>query len=66
MESFNRWKVFFLHMRCVVHILNLVGRDGQRDHELTIENIHNAVRFVRSSPQRGLKFKECKNCKDNM
>lgn len=46
-------------MRHVAHILNLVVRDGQQDHDLAIESVHNDVRFVRSSPQRTLKFNEC-------
>jgi hypothetical protein len=47
------------HMRCVAHILNLVVMDGLKDQDLSIASIRNAVRFVRSSPQRALKFKEC-------
>ncbi|XP_039690858.1 zinc finger BED domain-containing protein RICESLEEPER 2-like isoform X1 [Medicago truncatula] len=48
-----------LHMRCVAHILNLVVMDGLKDQDLSISSIRNAVRFVRSSPQRASKFKEC-------
>jgi len=47
------------HMRCVAHILNLVVMDGLKDQDMPIVSICNAVRFVRSSPQRALKFKEC-------
>jgi hypothetical protein len=47
------------HMRCVAHILNLVVMDGLKDQDLSISSIRNVVRFVRSSPQITLKFKEC-------
>lgn len=58
-------------MRCIAHVLNLVVRDGQKDHELAIESIRDVVRFVMSSPQRALKFKECNEivgitCKKNL
>lgn len=49
----------FFHLRCCAHILNLVVRDGLKQNDLSISAIRNAVRFVRSSPQRSTKFKEC-------
>lgn len=49
----------FFHMRCCAHILNLVVNDGLRELNDSIASIRNAVRFVRSSPQRLAKFREC-------
>nr|KYP64006.1 hypothetical protein KK1_018593 [Cajanus cajan] len=46
-------------MRCCAHILNLVVNDGLRELTDSIASIRNVVRFVRSSPQRQAKFKEC-------
>ncbi|KAI5439120.1 hypothetical protein KIW84_024767 [Lathyrus oleraceus] len=47
------------HMRCVAHILNLVVNEGLKDKHLSITSVRDVVRFVKSSPQRATKFKEC-------
>ncbi|XP_058784740.1 zinc finger BED domain-containing protein RICESLEEPER 2-like [Vicia villosa] len=47
------------HMRCSAHILNFVVNEGLRDKHLAVTSVRDAVRFVKSSPQRGAKFKEC-------
>lgn len=49
----------FLHMRYAVHILNLVVHEGLKDLGDCVTNIRNAVRYVRSLPERMSKFKDC-------
>jgi hypothetical protein len=55
----------FLHMRCAAHILNLIVNEGLKVLGDCISNIRNAVKFVRSSPQRMTRFKECTKCEKN-
>ena len=42
----------FLHMRCCAHILNLIVGDGMREIDASIAKVHEAVRYVKSSPNR--------------
>lgn len=49
----------FLHVRCCAHILNLIVNDGMKELNKSIVSIRNAVRYVRSSPSRFDKFKQC-------
>ncbi|CAA7050258.1 unnamed protein product [Microthlaspi erraticum] len=46
-------------MRCGAHILNLVVRDGLEEKKTTISRIRAAVKYVKSSPAREHKFREC-------
>ncbi|XP_059650258.1 zinc finger BED domain-containing protein RICESLEEPER 2-like [Cornus florida] len=47
------------HMRCCAHILNLILKDGLSDVNGSIVRIREAVKYVRSSPQRGERFQAC-------
>ncbi|KAL4369536.1 hypothetical protein GQ457_05G016790 [Hibiscus cannabinus] len=49
----------YMHLRCCAHIVNLIVRDGLEDQHASIVKIRNAVRYVRSSPARLLKFEAC-------
>ena len=49
----------FLHMRCCVHILNLIVNEGLKDLHVSIFRIRNAIKYVKSSPTRLKQFKIC-------
>ncbi|WCJ37927.1 Zinc finger BED domain-containing protein RICESLEEPER 2 [Euphorbia peplus] len=49
----------YLHMRCIAHILNLVVVEGLKELIEPIKKIRNVVRYIRQSPARLKKFKEC-------
>ena len=46
----------FLHMRCCAHILNLIVGDGMREINASIAKVHEAMRYVKSSPNRNQNF----------
>lgn len=48
-----------MHLRCCAHVINLVVKDGLEDQHDSIVRIRKAVRYVRSSPARLLKFEDC-------
>ncbi|XP_050238141.1 zinc finger BED domain-containing protein RICESLEEPER 2-like [Mercurialis annua] len=49
----------YLHMRCIAHIINLVVTEGLKDVNPSVKKVRDAVRYIRSSPARIKKFKEC-------
>jgi hypothetical protein len=48
----------FLHMRCCAHILNLIVEEGLKERESSISKMRDAVRYVKSSPNRFQIFKD--------
>ncbi|KAH1074185.1 hypothetical protein J1N35_026513 [Gossypium stocksii] len=49
----------YLHMKCMTHIVNLIVVEGLKDMNISVEHVRGAVRYVRQSPARLQKFKEC-------
>ncbi|KAK4596447.1 hypothetical protein RGQ29_014471 [Quercus rubra] len=47
----------FLHMRCCAHILNLIVGDGLKEIDASIARVREAVRYVKSSPNRNQTFR---------
>uniref|UniRef100_A0A803KQD7 Transposase n=1 Tax=Chenopodium quinoa TaxID=63459 RepID=A0A803KQD7_CHEQI len=47
-----------LHVRCITHIINLIVWDGIREHGVCIDRVRNAVKYVKNSPARILRFKD--------
>ena len=48
----------FLHLRCFARIVNLIVTEGLKEKHHSINSIRNAIRYIRSSTSRLLKFKE--------
>ena len=49
----------FIHLRCITHILNLIVSDGLKEMNESVARVRGVVRYVRQSPIRLVKFKEC-------
>jgi hypothetical protein len=45
-------------MRCATHILNLVVSDGLKEMDDSVKRLRDAVRFIKNSPSRLVKFKK--------
>ncbi|CAI0470200.1 unnamed protein product [Linum tenue] len=48
-------------MRCVAHIVNLIVSDGLEEIGVSVVRIREALRWVRASPSRMMRFKNCVN-----
>ena len=46
-------------MRCSAHIINIIVSEGLKEKDYSISSIRNAIRYVRLSSSRLVKFKEC-------
>ena len=49
----------FLQLRCIVHILNLIVTDGLKEMNELVAYVRGTIRYMRQSPARLAKFKEC-------
>ena len=49
----------FLHVRCIVHILNLIVWDGLKVVGKSVKCVRAAIRFIRQPPSRLQRFQEC-------
>ena len=49
----------YIHMRCCAHVLNLIVSSGLKEIDNSVLRIRAAVKYIRSSPSRFMKFKEC-------
>ncbi|KAH0658265.1 hypothetical protein KY289_027013 [Solanum tuberosum] len=48
-----------LHVRCMEHILNLIMQDGLKEIGKSVKLVRQAVKYIKQSPARIRKFKEC-------
>ena len=47
----------FMHMRCCAHILNLIVEKGLKEIDASIAKVREAVRYVKSSPNKNQTFR---------
>ena len=46
-----------MHMRCCAHILNLIVEEGLKEIDASVAKVREAVRYVKSSPNRNQTFR---------
>ncbi|CAN1853526.1 Zinc finger BED domain-containing protein RICESLEEPER 2 [Linum perenne] len=49
----------YMHMRCIAHITNLIVSHGLSHMGMSVRRVREAVKYVRSSPTRAARFKDC-------
>ncbi|CAL1401103.1 unnamed protein product [Linum trigynum] len=49
----------YLQMRCVAHIINLAVKDGLKETGKSVERVREFVKWVKSTPTKSRKFKDC-------
>ncbi|XP_038716676.1 zinc finger BED domain-containing protein RICESLEEPER 2-like [Tripterygium wilfordii] len=49
----------YVHVRCVAHIINLIVMEGMKESIASIDRVRAVIKFIRASPARIQKFKEC-------
>ena len=42
----------YMHMRCCAHIINLIVREGLKEIDASVAKVREAMRYVKSSPNR--------------
>ena len=47
----------YMHMRCCAHILNLIVGEGLKEIDASVAKVREAVRYVKSSPNRNQTFR---------
>jgi len=49
----------FFHVRCCVHMLNLIWQEGLKVFGDALDQIINSIKYVRGSKSIIVKFKQC-------
>ncbi|XP_073153739.1 zinc finger BED domain-containing protein RICESLEEPER 2-like [Henckelia pumila] len=63
-KQFSKWGTnlmdgHHLHVRCMAHVINLIVQDGLKEIGDSVRRVRQAVRYIRQSPARIKRFKDC-------